>query len=80
MVTTFEATDNSQAKFKRNYHGTEKIANVTMQTERLATMLICKHCGKDWNHHSASPTERIPAGMCFTDENFKATKTYLIDK
>ena len=79
MVTTFKPTEQSQDKYKRNSHGTDKIPNVTMKTERLGTMLICSECGKDWNYHAPRPQGKVPAGMCLTEANFKLTNTYLVE-
>jgi hypothetical protein len=79
-ITTFKATEQSQAKHDRNYDPTEKKPNVTKKTERQATMLICGECGKDWNHHAGHAPDGVPAGMCLTEANFALTGTYLIEE
>lgn len=75
-VTVFEPVDLD--KYNRVHHGSDKISNVTQVTERLGNMLVCKHCGENWNKHAAWATDKVPAGMCLTESNFKLTGTYLI--
>lgn len=71
MPTIFKATANSQEKYKRISHGSNKIPNVTMLTERLADMLICENCKKNWNEHTGYSVNSCPIGMCLTETNLK---------
>ena len=71
MATMFTPTKESSEKYRRNYHGTNKIPNVTMVTERLGDMFICGECKKSWNDHTGYSVKGSPIGMCLTQSNLK---------
>ncbi len=78
LVSMFKPTQESQDKYKKNYHGTTKIANVTMATTRWGNMFICENCDGSWNDHTGYSVNGCPIGMCLTDENLKAYRLEII--
>lgn len=73
-MTTFEPYEESLEKYDRNTT-TQKVANATQASFRRGTMLICRHCRKNWNDHLGYFVGKGVPGMCLTEENFKETNT-----